>query len=103
MMFSKTFLTAALFACLASAARVELYSTRSCSGSPQEDFQNVACDTCISPAGDFYAAQVSEIGDTRWSINNEKDCTSASQVGQAYGDACGIAGSTAIKSVYVSC
>jgi len=103
MLFSKTFVIAATFACVANAARVELYGDRSCSGAPQEDFQNVACNTCISPAGEWYAAQVSEIGDTRWTINNEKECTSGSQVGQAYGDGCGVAGSTAIKSVYVAC
>lgn len=97
-MFSKSFFVAAAiaaFATVAQGARVQFYTSRdNCAGAPAEDFQNIACNTCVDPAGgtlpryvlrstmanppcvDWFAVQVSDIGNTRWSINNQV-CTSA--------------------------
>lgn len=85
-----------------SATLVRFYTQRNCENAAQ-DFR-VGCNTCIDPPGDWFAAQVSDIGpNQRVSIHNQDRCTPASQIGQWFGPVCGPAGRTAIRSVWVSC
>ncbi|KII93523.1 hypothetical protein PLICRDRAFT_694683 [Plicaturopsis crispa FD-325 SS-3] len=106
MYFSTRFASLALLALVTAArgAEVKFYNSRACNDPPSEDYRNVACNSCVDPAGDWFAAAVSGIGSgQRWTLHNEDKCTSKSQVAQAYGNGCGVAGHTAIRSVWVAC
>ncbi|THH02109.1 hypothetical protein EW026_g738 [Hermanssonia centrifuga] len=102
-------LSFAAFAALAAAtvvhgAEVQYYTTRSCSGAASQDYRNVACNSCIDPPGDWWAVQFSGLGvNNRVTVHNQNSCTSASQVGQAYGNVCFAAGATALRSAWVAC
>jgi len=94
----------ALAAAVAQAAETKWYTTRSCDGGAALDYQNLGCNICVDPALDWYAVEVSGISSSqRVTCHNQNKCTSASQVGQQYGDVCMIAGGTAIRSFYIAC
>ncbi|TFK32953.1 asparaginase [Crucibulum laeve] len=104
MRFSTSFIYVAIIAFTATveATVVKFYTERNCNSASQEF--RVGCNTCIDPPGDWFAAQVSDIGpNQRVSMHNQDRCTSASQVGQWFGPVCGAAGRTALRSVWVSC
>ena len=49
MQFSIVFVALAAYATLASAARIQFYKAKQCSGGSSEDYQNVQCNTCVDP------------------------------------------------------
>ncbi|THG97916.1 hypothetical protein EW026_g4189 [Hermanssonia centrifuga] len=106
MSFKQSFVAFAVLAAAAvvNCAELQFYTTRSCAGGASQDYQNVACNSCIDPPLDWYAVQFSGLGSgNRVDIYNEDACAESAQVGQAYGDLCFVAGQTAIRSAYVAC
>ncbi|KAJ6453318.1 asparaginase [Mycena sanguinolenta] len=62
------------------------------------------CNECYDPPGDFGSVLFSGIGSNQAvQIHNENGCTTASLVGQAFGDTCFDQGHTAIRSAFVAC
>ena len=51
MQFSTVFVALAVYAGLASAARVQFYTQLGCPGAASEDYQNVQCNSCVDPPG----------------------------------------------------
>ncbi|TFK32958.1 hypothetical protein BDQ12DRAFT_608082 [Crucibulum laeve] len=98
-----SFVTLTIAIATAKAATVSFYTARNCNSASWVQ-QNVGCNTCVDPPGDWWAASVSGIsGDQRVSMHNQNSCTSASSVGQWYGNICAAAGNTALRSVWVAC
>lgn len=48
-MLYKQLLIAVVLAATVQSARVQFYTTRSCSGGASEDYQNVPCNSCVDP------------------------------------------------------
>ncbi|KAF9043043.1 hypothetical protein BJ165DRAFT_1482455 [Panaeolus papilionaceus] len=99
-------LVALAFASTAYGATVRFYITKeaTCGGGASQEYRNVGCNSCVDPPGDWWGAQVTDIGSNqRISMHNQNSCTPASQVGQWYGNTCARAGNTALRSVWVSC
>ena len=49
MQFSTIFVALAAYTTFASAARIQFYKAKQCSGGSSEDYQNVQCNTCVDP------------------------------------------------------
>ncbi|KAM5545810.1 hypothetical protein V8D89_000848 [Ganoderma adspersum] len=104
MQFSTVFVALAAYATLASAARVQFYTAKQCSGSSSEDYQNVQCNTCVDPPFGWASVQMSGIqSNQRWTLHNVNGCKPKSQVFQGYGDGCTNQGKTQIQSAYLNC
>ncbi|KAJ7025660.1 asparaginase [Mycena alexandri] len=105
MKFSAPF-TALVVACVVGTVTCQItvqFSTTEGCNSFSDTFHG-ACNECFDPPGDFGSVLFSGIGSNQEvQIHNEDGCTTASLVGQGFGNACWDQGHTAIRSAFVAC
>ncbi|KAJ6505195.1 asparaginase [Mycena sanguinolenta] len=103
--FSASF-TALVVACIVNAVTAQItvqFSTSEGCTSFSDTFEGT-CNECYDPPGDFGSVLFSGVGSNQEvQIHNEDGCTTASLVGQGFGDACWDQGHTAIRSAFVAC
>ncbi|KAF9002913.1 hypothetical protein BDQ17DRAFT_1480957 [Cyathus striatus] len=94
------------FISTASGASLNFYSTKAatCGGPINTEYRFINCNTCVQPALNWWGVEIFDItSDQRVTVHNQNSCTTASQVGQWYGNVCVLAGATALRSVWVAC
>ncbi|KAG0618607.1 hypothetical protein M758_4G077600 [Ceratodon purpureus] len=83
------------------AAKIETFNGLGCEGAPTNTFlvNGNQCQTFI----DQSSVRVTEINsDVRVSIHNQRNCDTASSVGQAFGPLCFNQGATKIRAVFIA-
>ncbi|KAJ7686272.1 hypothetical protein B0H17DRAFT_940506, partial [Mycena rosella] len=96
-------LPALVMAASAAGQAVVQFSTTEGCVSFSQTFEG-SCNFCSDPPGNFGSVLFSGISSAnRVTVHNEDGCTSASQVGQGFGDACWNQGATSLRSAWVAC
>ncbi|KAG0578417.1 hypothetical protein KC19_4G021100 [Ceratodon purpureus] len=83
------------------AAKIETFNGLGCEGSPTNTFlvNGNQCQTFI----DQSSVRVTDINsDVRVSFHNQRNCDTASSVGQAFGPICSNQGATKLRAVFIA-
>ncbi|KAJ7197692.1 asparaginase [Mycena haematopus] len=103
--FSASF-TALVVACIVNTVTSQItvqFSTSEGCTSFSDTFEGT-CNECYDPPGNFGSILFSGVGSNQEvQVFNEDGCTTASLVGQGFGDACWDQGHTSLRSAFVAC
>ncbi|PPQ69271.1 hypothetical protein CVT24_000077 [Panaeolus cyanescens] len=89
---------------LAGTATFYEHREDACKGKPALVFEDLPCNTCVNPPGDWYGIYVSgNSNGNKVMVYNQGFCTPWAQVGQWYGNVCVQAGRTPLGAAYIAC